>query len=133
MSAAAPSGCRSRDWPPLKPQSRRRCQPRRSLGEGGSILDLLGGGLRGVKTKPRVPGALPVLFFGPALGFEVAEIGRRICPFAEVAGGIKRIVDPPALHLGAVKLVTNPIIVWRSAEPAFQLLERSARSNSRKR
>src|SRR4029077_6441903 len=42
--------------------------------------------------EPRRPGALPILFLGPALRFQEMKIGGRIRPFAKMARSEKRII-----------------------------------------
>src|ERR1700731_4818076 len=121
MSVAAPSASPSPASPPPRPRSPSRCRS----------PNLLRRRLRGVKNQPGVPGAFQVLFFGPALRFEIAEIGGRTCALAEMARGHERVVDPAALHLRAIKLVADAVIVGGCAESTFQLLERSAGSNAR--
>src|SRR5438477_7776354 len=85
--------------------------------------------------RPEMPARpsrrVPSLFFGPALGFEVAEVCRRISALTEMAHGVQRVVDPAALHLRAVKFIADRVIVGRRAETAFELLERCAGSNAR--
>ena len=76
--------------------------------------------LTGVKGRPRFPSAFVVLLFDPQLRFDVPEIGGRGPMFAEVADGLKSVVDSPRLFLRAIKFVADGVIVRRDTKLTFQ-------------
>ena len=75
-----------------------------------------------MKHQQRSPGAFPVLFFGPTLRFKITEISGRVRALTEMARGHERVVDSAALHLHAIKLIADRVIVGRGAKSTFQLL-----------
>ena len=79
----------------------------RLYGESLSGILLRCSHLRGLKRLPGVPGAFPILFFGPTSGFQEMKIGRGVRPFAEMTDGNQRFVDTTVLQLRAIKFVTN--------------------------
>src|SRR5262249_57811273 len=65
----------------------------------------------GLKLLPCIPRALPILFFSPTLRLQEMKIGRGGGPFAKMTSGEKSVIDLTVLHLRAIQLVTNAIVV----------------------
>src|SRR6266487_4139603 len=99
----------------------------------GSLVEILlrCSHLRGLKPLPGIPSAFPFLFLGPTLRFQEMKIGRGVRPFAKMMGGEKRIINSTVLHLGAIKFVTNAVVIGRGGEALFQLLMRELSGDSR--
>src|SRR6184192_208896 len=89
--------------------------------------------LRGLKAQPGIPSAFPILFLGPTLCLQEMKISRGTRPLAKMTGGEKGIIDPTILYLGAIKFITNAVVIGRGAEALFQILKREISGDSRKR
>ena len=70
-----------------------------------------------------VPGAFPVLFLSPRFGFEKMKITRRAGQFREMPHRHERFVNEIPLHLFAVELKAESVVVGIRVEGLTKLID----------
>src|SRR4051794_22971752 len=89
--------------------------------------------LRRLEFFARGPGALPILLRRPSVGFEEMEVTRATGQLGEMPHRHQGFVDEPLLHLLAIKLEPETVVIGTSMKRLPQLLDRRILSGSRKR
>src|SRR5262249_5462714 len=88
--------------------------------------------LGGLKLLPRIPRALPILFFSPTLRLQEMKIGRGGGPFAKMTSSEKRVIYLTVLHLRAIQFVTNAGVVGGVVDALLQVLKGKSSGDWRK-